>query len=392
MNSSKHLYPFKTLGFIGGGQLGKMMALEAKRMGFRVIALDPNPNCPISNLCDELIVGSLYDEDSLMKLVEKSDVVTYEIEHTNTKFLKELYDRGYNIQPSPYILEIINDKLIQKKYLISNGFPTSKIYELDLSKYSQTSERNQIIKNYGITYPFVQKARKGGYDGRGVFVLKTQEDLDKIIPLESYIEEYVDIKKEISVLLARDRQGDVKIYEPIEMIFAQSGNILDMLISPARISEDIKEKARKIAVELVEKLNGVGVFAIEMFVTAQDEVLVNEIAPRVHNSGHHTIESCFTSQFEQHIRAICDFPLGSTNQHTPAVMINLLGEDGYNGRPVIENLEDVFSTDGVYFHFYGKINTAPKRKMGHITILDQDIEKAIQKALYLKSRVKVISK
>ncbi|MEN3043078.1 MAG: 5-(carboxyamino)imidazole ribonucleotide synthase [Fervidobacterium sp.] len=392
MSISRYLYPFKTLGFIGGGQLGKMMALEAKRMGFRIIALDPSPDCPISTLCDELIVGSLYDEQALIKLVEKSDVVTYEIEHTKTEFLKELYDKGYNIQPSPYVLEIINNKLRQKKYLISNKFPTPKIHELDLTHYNDKQKRIEAIERHNITFPFVQKAKRGGYDGRGVFVLKSEDDLDKIIYSESYIEEYVDISKEISILLARDKNDNIKVYEPVEMLFSESGNILDMLISPARISNNLAKIAKEIAVEVVRSLNGVGIFAVEMFVTSNEEILINEIAPRVHNSGHHTIEACYTSQFEQHIRAICDLPLGSTYQHTPAVMINLLGEEGYSGRPVVENLEDVFCTDGAYFHFYGKSFTSPRRKMGHITILDKDIEKAIQKAIYLKSRIRVISK
>ncbi|PHJ14597.1 phosphoribosylaminoimidazole carboxylase [Fervidobacterium sp. SC_NGM5_G05] len=384
------VYPFKIIGFIGGGQLGRMMAFEAKRIGFKVIALDPKPNCPISHLSDELIVADLYDEKALRNLIEKSDVVTYEIEHTNTEFLKKMYDEGYNIQPSPYILEVINDKLKQKQFLISNGIPTPSVLELDISKFSDTESILKALENNGIKFPFVQKSRRGGYDGRGVFLVKEKDDLSKIIKSDSYIEEYVEISKEISVLLARNKNGEIKLYEVVEMIFDEKANILDFLISPARIDKNIAQMAKDIAIKIVSTLKGVGVFAIEMFVTKDNDILVNEIAPRVHNSGHHTIEACFTNQFEQHIRAICNIPLGSTYQHTPSVMINLLGEEGYQGKPIVENLEEVFKIEGAYFHFYGKDSTFPKRKMGHITVLDENLEKAIEKARYLREKVKIV--
>ncbi len=383
-------FPFKTIGIIGGGQLGKMLAIEAKRMGFRVIALDPSPNCPISHICDELVVGSLYNEEVLKKLIEKSDVVTYEIEHVNTQFLKYMYDKGYEIHPSPQILQIINDKLLQKEFFLSHNLPTPKIFRIDLSKIENIEYVKTLLSKNNITFPFVQKSRHGGYDGRGVSVIKNFDDLRNIIRVESYIEEFVHIEKELAVLIARNKSGDVKIYDVVEMIFDNDNNILDYLISPARISKEISEKAKQLAFNIVSILDGVGIFAVEMFLTTNGDILINEIAPRVHNSGHHTIESCFTNQFQQHIRAIFNLPLGSTYQHSPAVMINILGEDGYRGRPIVENFEEVFKIEGAYFHFYGKTQTFPKRKMGHITIIDKDLEYAIEKANYLRKIVKVI--
>ncbi|MGC8956025.1 MAG: 5-(carboxyamino)imidazole ribonucleotide synthase [Fervidobacterium sp.] len=386
----KASFPFKSIGIIGGGQLGKMLTIEAKRMGFRVIALDPDPDCPVSHLCDELIVGSLYDEGALKKLVEKSDVVTYEIEHVNVKVLIDLYNKGYEIQPSPHILETISDKVAQKEFLTSHGLPTPYIFKVDLSKSEDLEDMKSLLDKNNITFPFVQKTRRGGYDGRGVFVVKNVSDLKNIMKAESYIEEFVHVEKELSVLVARNKSKEVKIYDVVEMVFDKNSNILDYLISPARISENISSKAKQLAVEVVSKFDGVGVFAIEMFLLEDGDILINEIAPRVHNSGHHTIESCFTNQFQQHIRAICNLPLGSTHQHSPAVMINLLGEDGYKGGPIIENFDEIFKIEGAHLHFYGKSQTFPKRKMGHVTIVDKDLERAIEKARYLKEKIRIL--
>jgi 5-(carboxyamino)imidazole ribonucleotide synthase len=390
---SIYTFPIKAVGVIGGGQLGKMLTLKAKEMGFKVIALDKDPSCPVSSICDELIIGSLYDTEKLHELAKKSDVVTYEIEHTNTEALRHLEKIGTKILPSPALLELVNDKLRQKSHLIKYGIPTSKLVR-EVTKTDSIEYKSGMKELPPL--PFVQKARKGGYDGKGVAVIKSEKDVDKILETDSFFEEFVEIEKEIAVLVARDINGNIVSYPVVEMVFDARSNILDMLISPARIPEDTSQKAISIAYDVINSfvssnLKAVGVFAVEMFITKSGDILVNEIAPRVHNSGHHTIESCLTSQFEQHLRAITGLPLGSTKQHTPAVMINLLGEPGYTGKPVITGLEEVLKMEGAHLHWYGKSTTAPFRKMGHITIIDEDLNSAIQKAKILKERVKIIS-
>jgi len=390
---SIYTFPIKAVGVIGGGQLGKMLTLKAKEMGFKVIALDKDPSCPVSSICDELIIGSLYDTEKLYELAKKSEVVTYEIEHTNTEALRHLEKIGIKILPSPALLELVNDKLQQKSNLIKYGIPTSKLVR-------EVTKTDSIEYKSGMKelppFPFVQKARKGGYDGKGVAVIKSENDVDKILETDSFFEEFVEIEKEIAVLVARDIKGNIVSYPVVEMVFDAKSNILDMLISPARIPKDTTQKAISIAYDVINSfvssnLKAVGVFAVEMFITKSGDILVNEIAPRVHNSGHHTIESCLTSQFEQHLRAITGLPLGSTKQHTPAVMINLLGEPGYTGKPVMTGLEEVLKTEGAHLHWYGKSTTASFRKMGHITIIDEDLNSAIQKAKILRERVKIIS-
>ncbi|AZT90629.1 5-(carboxyamino)imidazole ribonucleotide synthase [Caldicellulosiruptor changbaiensis] len=375
-------YPLMKIGIIGGGQLGKMLSQKAKQMGFYVISLDPSAACPAASVSDELIVSDFYSPEKLKELVEKSDITTYEIEHINTSVLKELYDKGYNILPSPYCLEIIQDKLKQKQVLQSAGLPVPRFERVESFDIS-------FFENFG--FPLVQKATKGGYDGRGVVVIKSKDDINKVLKTESYIEEFVDVEKELAVIVARNKKGDVVSYPVVEMVFDEIANILDMLIVPARVEKDIEDEAKKIAIKAVEALQGVGVFGVELFLTKDRKILINEIAPRPHNSGHYTIEACITSQFEQHLRAICDLPLGSTKLLSPAVMINLLGEDGYKGTPVIEGLINALSIEGVSFHFYGKKVTAPFRKMGHITILDDNLERAIEKAKKVKEVLKIKS-
>lgn len=369
--------PAETIGIIGGGQLGKMLAVSASKMGIEIISLDPSPNPPISSLCKELIVGSLMDERKIFEVAKKSDLLTFEIEHINVKALKKLVEEGYKVFPSPSILEVINDKLKQRKFLHERGFPVPNFKYLPLDE----------IKS--LKPPFVQKARSGGYDGRGVCIVKTTEDLKNLLPTDSYIEELIDIEIEFAVLTARNQRGEIATYPIVEMVFNEEANILDMLISPARVPTEVSREAKKIAEAFIEEVKGVGVFAIEMFLSGSGKIFINEIAPRVHNSGHHTIESCLTSQFEQHIRAITDLPLGSTRQILPAVMINLLGEPGYRGKPVIVGLEEVLKLPGVNVHIYGKIETRPYRKMGHVTIVGDSMEDVIKKAKIVKEKLKI---
>lgn len=370
-------YPLAKIGIIGGGQLGKMMTQEAKKMGFYVAILDPTPHCPAAQVADEQIVGDFYAESKLREIVETSDVTTYDIEHIDVQVLKRLYDEGYRIHPSPYVLEIIQDKLAQKDLLSNKGLPIPKYMKVD----SPAS-----LEKFG--FPVVQKARKGGYDGRGVIVLKDKGDIEQAIRAESFIEEFIDYDKELAIIVARSITGTMRCYPVVEMIFEARANICDMVIAPARIEEEIEEQAKKTAMEAVEALNGVGVFGVEMFL-ANGRVLINEIAPRPHNSGHYTIEACLTSQFEQHIRAITGLPLGETTLLSPAVMVNLLGSEGHIGPPLLEGLREALSIPGLSFHFYGKSETRPFRKMGHVTILDENLERAIEKAQKTRTLLKV---
>jgi 5-(carboxyamino)imidazole ribonucleotide synthase len=377
MNRDHFDYLLMKIGIIGGGQLGKMMAQKAKKMGFYVTVLDPTPNCPAAQVADKQIVGDFYDENKLRELAEESDVTTYDIEHIDAEVLKELFDKGHKIYPSPYLLDVIQDKLKQKDVLYKGGIPVPKY---------QKVESSICFEKFG--FPIVQKARKGGYDGRGVVVLKDKSDLEKAIKVESLVEEFIDFEKELAVMVARNAEGEVRCYPVVEMVFDERANICDMVIAPARIEKEIEEQAKKIAIKSIQTLDGVGIFGIEMFL-AKNKVLVNEIACRPHNSGHYTIEACLTCQFEQHVRAITGLPLGSTKLLSPAVMVNLLGEEGREGHATIEGLNKALSISGLSLHFYGKKVTRPFRKMGHVTILDENLERAIEKAKKVKDFLKV---
>jgi 5-(carboxyamino)imidazole ribonucleotide synthase len=380
MKQDRFHYPLMTIGIIGGGQLGRMMTQEAKKLGFDIVVLDPTPNCPAAQIGSKQIVGTFYDADKLRELVEKSHVTTYDIEHINTEALQGLVDEGHKIHPFPHVLKIIQDKLKQKDVLAEAGVP--------VPKYEQLEENYPLyVEKFG--FPCVQKARKGGYDGRGVVVLKGKNDLEKAIKAESLLEEFVDFEKELAVVVARDTQGEVKCYPVVEMSFDERANICDTVIAPARVDKEIEEQAKRIAVKTVEAFDVVGILAVEMFLTKAGEVLVNEVAPRPHNSGHYTLGACVTSQFEQHIRAVSGLPLGATDLLSPAVMINLLGDEGYKGYPIIEGLNKALSIPGLCFHFYGKQTTSPFRKMGHVTILDKDLDSAIEKAERAKKLLKV---
>lgn len=373
-------YPLMRIGMIGGGQLGKMTAQIAKKMGFYLTVLDPTPQCPAAQIADAQIVGSLYDAEKLKQLAQVSDVLTYEVEHVDTITLKALAESGVIIRPTPALLEIIQDKLLQKQTLAHHGIPVPQFEQVD-----------KVTKEYldTVSFPIVQKARTGGYDGKGVVILRSIEDLDKALPTASMIEEYIDLDKELAVVVARSIKGEVVCYPVVEMVFDDQTNICDIVAAPAQIEPSLAAEATQIAVETIEKLAGVGVFGVEMFLTKQGKILVNEIAPRPHNSGHYTIEACVTCQFEQHLRAIAGLPLGSTQLLTPAVMWNLLGEQGYQGTPVIEGLAEALAIKGLSFHLYGKHKTQPFRKMGHITIIDTTIEAALAKLQQVKHILKI---
>ena len=370
------------IGIVGGGQLGKMLIQAAKRMGLYVAVIDPTPDSPAGQIADRQIVSDFYDEESIKQLASSCDITTYEIEHINVEVLKELEQKGCKIYPSPYVLEIIQDKSKQKQMLTDNNIPTAKWQKVD-------GDLASALTSFGL--PAVQKACKGGYDGRGVFVIHNADDIKNSLKCESFLEEQIDFEKELAVMVARNSQGEIKCYPVVEMIFDTKANICDSTIAPARIDKKVQKQAIDIAVNCVEVLKGVGVFGIEMFVTKDGSVMVNEIAPRPHNSGHYTIEACITSQFEQHLRAIMNLPLGATDLIIPSVMVNILGAEGYEGKPIYEGLEDVLKIPGANVHIYGKKVTKPYRKMGHVTIVDSDIESAIEKGRHIKQVLKVIS-
>jgi 5-(carboxyamino)imidazole ribonucleotide synthase len=380
MAKAIHSYPVSRIGIIGGGQLGKMTAQMAKRMGFYVTVLDPQPRCPAEHIADAQIVGDLYDANKLAALAHLSDVVTFDVEHIDTETLKRLHEQGHTIYPSPYLLEIIQDKLKQKQMLEQHGVPVAPYEAVD---NVDTAYLQQA------TFPLVQKARKGGYDGKGVVILRSVNDSDKVLRTPSLVEEYIDFEKELAVMVARDVIGNIACYPVVEMVFDDRTNICDIVTAPARISADIAEKASQVAAHAVESLQGVGIFGVEMFLTKNGDVLVNEIAPRPHNSGHYTIEGSMTCQFEQLVRIIAGLPLGSTQLLKPVAMLNLLGEPHYQGTPVIEGLAEALAIKGLYFHLYGKEMTKPFRKMGHITVIDDDLEQVIVKLHKAKNILKI---
>jgi 5-(carboxyamino)imidazole ribonucleotide synthase len=366
------------LGIIGGGQLGKIMSQKAKKMGFHVTILDPTFNCPAAQVSDKHIIGGFYDKEKLEQLVQESDVTTFELEHIDTSILKELYDHGHRIHPSPYIIEVIQNKYEQKKLLDEKGIP--------VPAYKDVKSENDL-RAFG--FPVIQKAKMGGYDGKGVQMLKSEADLSKALPTESFIEELVNIDKELATIVARNAKGQTQCYPVVEMLFDERVNICDIVMAPADISKEVEERSIELSIKSIEALDGVGIFAVELFLTKEGEILVNEIAPRAHNSGHYTVEACATSQFEQIIRAVTDLPLGSTKLISPAVMVNVLGEEGYEGEPFIDGIHDVLEIPELSFHFYAKSYTKPFRKMGHMTVLADDINVALEKAMRAKNILKI---
>ncbi|MFO8067062.1 MAG: 5-(carboxyamino)imidazole ribonucleotide synthase [Bacteroidales bacterium] len=374
------------LGIIAGGQLGKMLIQEASKWDIITYVLDNDEDCPAGKIASNFIKGNKLDFDSVYQFGKAVDLLTFEIENVNIEALKKLKSEGHRIVPDPEILELIQDKGLQKEFYEKNGIPTSpfKMFE------SETAILNCIEKGE-IKFPFVQKLRKGGYDGRGVAVINDHGDLKKILSGESVIEEKIEIIKEIAVIVARNRKGDIKCYPVVEMLFDPSANLVDKLICPSSIKVEQSEKAILFASKIIALLNMEGLLAVKFFIGSKDAVIVNEIAPRPHNSGHHTIESIITSQFEQHLRAILNLPLGSTKLKLPSVMINILGSDGYEGPANYEGLTESMAIEGVKIHLYGKKITKPYRKMGHVTVLSSSLKCALKKAEKVKQLIKVKS-
>jgi len=370
------------IGILGGGQLGRMLIQSAIDYNLTISILDPDKNAPCKHLVKTFVNGSITDYDTVYKFGKDKDLITIEIENVNIEALKKLEKEGKTVYPQPHIIEMIQDKGLQKMFYQRNNIPSPDFF---------LTETKEQINKYADYFPFFQKIRKGGYDGKGVTKLVSPHHLDKAFDEPSVLERLVDFDKELSVVVARNNNGEVKCFPVVECEFNPQANLVEFLFCPANIKKNIEKEAIAIAISIVEKLQLVGILAVELFLTKDGKILVNEIAPRVHNSGHHTIEGNITSQFEQHWRAILNLPLGDTAIVKPGVMINLLGDFGYEGLAIYEGLEDIMKFSGVHVHLYGKLQTKPFRKMGHITIIDDDITKAKQKARLVKNTIKVVA-
>ncbi|MEQ8470098.1 MAG: 5-(carboxyamino)imidazole ribonucleotide synthase [Marinoscillum sp.] len=368
------------IGVLGGGQLGRMMLQSATDFNLNIHMIDPDPNAPCSKIANSFTQGALTDYDSIMAFGADKDVLTIEIEAINTDALKDLEAQGKKVFPQPAIVEMIQDKRKQKTFYKANRIPTADFI---------LTENKAEVKANASFLPAVNKLGKGGYDGQGVQILRTEADLDQAFEAPSLLEKLIDFKKELSVIVARNESGEVKCFPLVEMAFHPVANLVEFLFAPAEVSQEIEEKAYALAKDVITKLDMVGLLAVELFLTQEDEILVNEIAPRTHNSGHQTIEANITSQFEQHLRAILNLPLGATELIKPAAMVNVLGEDGFTGNARYEGLEELMSLPGVHLHLYGKKVTKPFRKMGHITITDENTISLKEKALKVKEILKV---
>lgn len=372
----------RILGVLGGGQLGRMLIQSAINYNQDIHILDPDPDAPCKDFAQEFTIGSLKDFDIVYAFGKKCDVITVEIESVNTEALGKLEQEGKLVYPQPHILKLIQDKRAQKEFYKANEIPTAD--------FILTENKAEVIKNSDFL-PAVNKLGKDGYDGRGVQVLRSPDDLGKAFDAPGLLEKLIDFDREIAVTVARNANGDLAVYPSVECAFHPTANLVEFLFAPADITEEIEKKACEIAKKIILKLNMVGILAVEMFVTKEGEILVNEIAPRPHNSGHHSIEANFTSQFEQHLRAIMNWPLGNTELRCPAAMINLLGEEGFTGPVLVEGKDEVMAEKGVYIHLYGKKITKPFRKMGHVTLLDDNVDNLKKRAQRIKEVLKIKS-
>ncbi len=374
------------IGILGGGQLGKMLVQAGSRWDLNLWVMDKDFDYPAAKVTNQFIQGDFTRYDLVYQLGKLVDILTIEIENVNTEALHKLEKEGKEIYPQPTVIDIIKDKGRQKQFYLDHGIGTSAFHLCD-----NAAAILQLVADGKIRIPFVQKSRTEGYDGRGVQIIRDEDDLVYLFDKPSVIEEMIAIKHEIAVLVARNVSGEMVVYPPVEMAFHPTANLVEQLLSPARIDAGIEIQAQELAKKVIQELDMVGLLAIEFFITENEELLVNEAAPRPHNSGHQTIEANVTSQYEQHLRAILDLPLGDPSLKSPAVMINLLGEDGYQGEVLYQGLEQCLALSNVHVHIYGKKETKPFRKMGHVTILADDLEAAMDKAQKVASTLKVIS-
>ena len=378
----KPFYKGFKIGVLGGGQLGRMLLQKSYSYNIEMAFVDPDPKAPCREISNWFYKGDLNDFQLVYDFGKKCDVVSIEIENVNVDALAKLQSEGIKVFPQPSALKIIQDKGLQKLFYQKNNINTAEFFLI---------ENKSELSLFADKFPIVQKLRKGGYDGKGVQILKDIKDLDKAFDAPSVLEKLVDIKKEISVIAARSQDGSVPAYPAVEMEFNPEANLVEFLFSPADISKEVEEQAMQVAKDIITKLDMVGILAVEMFVTHDNEVVVNEVAPRPHNSGHQTIEGNVTSQYDQLLRCLIGMPLGSTEITVPSVMVNLLGEKGYVGAAKYDGIEKVMATEGVNVHLYGKTETKPFRKMGHVTIVDKDLKKAKEKAKFVKDTLKIIA-
>jgi 5-(carboxyamino)imidazole ribonucleotide synthase len=374
------------LGILGGGQLGKMLLAETRKFDIQTYVLDPSKDAPCQFGAQYFEIGNLLDFDTVYNFGSKVDVLTIEIENVNLDALDKLELEGKKIYPSPKTLRNIQSKITQKKLYLQNQIPTANAKPFDDKKdlLVEVSQGNLI-------FPCVWKQDRFGYDGYGVKIIKSENDLVDLPETPCLIEEMIPFKNELAVIVARSVSGEVKTYPVVEMEFHPEANQVEYVICPARIDKKVAQKAQEIALKVSESFNHVGLLAVEMFQTENDEILVNEVAPRPHNSGHYSIEASYTSQFENHLRAILDLPLGNTASKVAGIMVNLAGEDGFSGPVVYENIEKIMAIDGVTPHIYGKRQTRPFRKMGHVTIVNEDMVEARKVAEEVKNSIRVIS-
>lgn len=370
------------LGILGGGQLGRMLIQEAINYNLTTLVLDPDTDAPCKHIANYFECGSITDFDTVYNFGKKADIITIEIEKVNIEALEQLEKEGKHVFPQSRVIRLIQDKGVQKQFFKENNIPTAPF---------QLVNTREDIRNSNFAFPYILKQRKDGYDGKGVMRINSAADIDNAFDAPCLIEELVDFEKEVAVIVARNSKGDMKTFPMVEMEFNAEANLVEFLIGPSTYPEALQHKAEVIAKNIASSLNVTGLLAVEMFVTKNGDLLVNELAPRPHNSGHQTIEGNYVSQFAQHLRSIFNLPLGDTRCISNAVMINLLGEKNHDGVAKYQGLEKIMGIDGVYLHLYGKKYTKPFRKMGHITIVDQNREAAIQKANFVKNTLKVIS-
>ncbi|NQZ42938.1 MAG: 5-(carboxyamino)imidazole ribonucleotide synthase [Flavobacteriaceae bacterium] len=375
------------LGIVGGGQLGKMLLYETRKWDIRTKVMDASQAAPSRLACDEFVLGDLLDFETVYRFGKDCDVVTIEIENINTDALERLENEGVTVYPPTKALRIIQNKATQKLFYTDNQIPTAPF-----TRFAYTSEIKDSLANGGVQLPFVWKSAQFGYDGQGVKIVRKAEDLDALPNVECIAETLIPFKNELAVIVARSANGSIKTYPVVEMEFHPEANQVEYVICPARIDQEVAKKARETALKVSENIKQVGLLAVEMFQTEDDSILVNEVAPRPHNSGHYSIEASYTNQFEQHIRAILGLPLGNTDSKVAGVMVNLVGAEGHTGGVVYENMEQILELEGVTPHIYGKKQTRPFRKMGHVTIVDPDMAKARQLAQQVKETIIVKSK
>lgn len=371
--------PHFTIGVLGGGQLGRMLIQAGVNLDLNFQVLDPDAQAPCAGIA-RFTQGKLTDYETVMAFGKTCDIITIEIENVNTKALTDLEKAGKKVFPQPAVIELIQDKRVQKRFFTDNQVPTAPFILVN-------SKEDVISQTHFL--PAVNKLGKEGYDGRGVQILKTTSDLSKAFDAPGLLEKWIPFEKEIAVIVSRNASGEVAAYPAVEMVFHPEANLVEYLFSPAQIESEIAQQAEAIARKVITSLNMIGLLAVEMFVTKEGEVLVNEVAPRPHNSGHQTIEGNITSQYEQHLRAILNLPMGSTALRAPSAMVNLLGEEGFTGSARYEGLEEVLKAEGVHVHLYGKKTTKPFRKMGHVTIVDNDISSLKKKTTFVKETLKV---